>query len=310
MKVTHEDWRLLTAVGLIPAIVFAGSSYFFLVESPAYLATKGERGKAQEVLSILARQNGGLGNFGALKQTSASAAISPSWHKQIEALFGSRMVYTTLTVIYAVFVLNLIFYGTLYAVPQVADSIDMGTSPAISLLLGALWEFPGLLAGALFGTWFRRLPVILTCYVGMAFFLLSFAFGVSMRHLWYSQYVLHSALVGIKTFSNIAFVVVYQYSAEIYPAFARTTGNAVCVSCGRLGAILAPMVFEGLLAHYGRFSAFFLLLALLAAMNFVLVLFLPFETAGANLDDELEPVCPKIQGSKNPLTAMALKLGP
>merc|ERR1719487_1406084 len=47
-----------------------------------------------------------------------------------------------------------------------------------------------------------------------------------------------------KLFISAGFVVVYQYSIEIYPAVARATGTAICLAAGRFGAILCPLVYE------------------------------------------------------------------
>lgn len=305
----HLEWRSLTAASILPAMVLAAFALFFLVQSPAYLATKGEHAKARAVLKSMAHQNGVLTGSSAFRYENGpaeaveSAETGDSFRLQFQALFGWRMLYSTLTVVYSCFVLNIVFYGTLYAFPQVAENVNVGTSPAVGVLLGAIWEFPGLAAGALFGSWFRRLPVMSSCCAGMAGALSCFAFAVS-SHAWFSFYLLQGSLLGVKFFSNIAFVVVYQYAAEIYPAFARTTGNAVCISGGRFGAIVAPMLFEVLVDITGNFSTFFIFIAVLAAVNWCLVLMLPFETSGPDFDSELDPAV-----SKDGKATIARKVG-
>merc|ERR1719160_1339430 len=101
-----------------------------------------------------------------------------------------------------------------------------------------------------------------------------------MSHVWYAHYIIQGSILVIKMLSNTAFVVVYQYASEIYPSIARTTGSAICVSGGRLGAILAPVFFETLADYTGHFTSFFMMTSAFAAFNTVLAMFLPIETAG------------------------------
>jgi len=295
-RMKHLDWRSLTFVSALPGIVMAALAWMFLVQSPAYLASKGEDEKAREVIVVLARQNGAPEVSSSLRKEVRAAETTSSSDMLVQALFGRRMLFSTLTVIFSCFVLNLVFYGVLYGLPQVLEGgAESGTSPATGVILGAVWEIPGLMAAVVFGTYFRRLPVIIASNAGMACALVCFAFGLA-TNMWYSAYLIQAAIIAIKVLSNIAFVVIYQYASEIYPAFARTTGSAICVSGGRVGAIIAPVVFENLNAYTGNFGAFFLVCALLTAAVSVLSTLLPFETAGKNLDgesDEMEPTLAK-----------------
>lgn len=289
----HLEWRSLTAAGLLPAILLAVFAWLFLVQSPSYLATKGEHDQAREVIAKIARQNGRPAVPSELRQEAAAADSDGSFNTQYQALFGKRMWFSTTTVIFTCFVLNLVFYGVLYGLPQVVENVETGTSPAVSLLLGAVWELPGLLAGAVFGTWFRRLPIIYNVSALMACALAGFGIGVSLSHMWFSHYIIQGCLLMIKMLSNTLFVVVYQYASELYPATVRTTGSAICVSGGRLGAILAPVFFEILADFTGGFSAFFLFTSVCVAVNAILALFLPFETSNMSLDGEMEPTLAK-----------------
>lgn len=289
----HLDWRTLTAAGVLPALVLGVFAWMCLGESPTYLAAKGQHAEAREVLVSMARQNGAPAVSSSFRQEAVPSDPGGSFDAIKQAVFGRRMLFSTVTMLYTCFVLNLVFYGVLYGLPQVVENVDTGVKPAVSVLLGAVWELPGLLAGALFGTWFRRLPVIVGCYAVMAMALLGLGLGVSMSYMWFSGALIQFSVLLIKMTSNTAFVVVYQYTSEIYPAVARTSGSALCVSGGRLGAILAPVVFETLADYTGSFSTFFLLTSALSTMNSFLALFLPFETAGKSLDDEMEPTLGK-----------------
>jgi len=300
-RMRHLDWRSLTAVSALPGIVMAGLAWMFLVQSPAYLAAKGEHEEARKVIVVLARQNGAPEVSGTLRKEVRAAENGSSSDMTVQALFGRRMLFSTLVVIFSCFVLNLVFYGVLYGLPQVLEGgAESGTSPATGVILGAVWEIPGIMAAVFFGTYFRRLPVICASNAGMAVALVCFSFGLA-TNMWYSAYLVQAAIIAIKVLSNIAFVVIYQYASEIYPAFARTTGSAICVSGGRVGAIIAPVVFETLNDYTGNFSAFFLVCALLTALTAVMSTLLPFETAGKM--DEMEPTLAKEKSKA------ALKLG-
>merc|ERR1711974_163656 len=72
--------------------------------------------------------------------------------------------------------------------------------------------------------------------------------------------------MGIKSAGMVGFVSMYQYSTEIYPTVARTTGTAACVAGGRLGGMLAPLFYEMLEGAYG-FEAFFYLIGTCASLT-------------------------------------------
>merc|ERR1719335_430642 len=53
---------------------------------------------------------------------------------------------------------------------------------------------------------------------------------------WLSSSVLYDGYVGLKIFCAMCFVVIYQYTAELYPTTARATGLACCLAMGRIGS--------------------------------------------------------------------------
>merc|ERR1719221_271886 len=92
-----------------------------------------------------------------------------------------------------------------------------------------------------------------------------------------------AGIYGIKCFVAIGFVVVYQYSIEIYPTEARTTGTAINMGSGRVAGIISPLIFEAVVSMTGAFSVFFYLLIGCALLNFLLIPLLKYETFGMAL---------------------------
>lgn len=289
----HElDWRWLLLMGAIPSAVMLIFSYFFLHQSPSYLAIHGEYDQAVQVLKSMRHDNGADHVNVEFKPLPPRAPSTPleAIMAPMRVIFSVRMLFSTLVVIYSCYTLNMVYYGSLYAFPQVVTDVDMGSSPAMSLILGVLWEFPGILLAVACGTYFARKPVMVGYLFAVSVSLIAFAFGAKAQITdhsahWIYHGLMHAGYMGIKCFSVVGFVAVYQYSTEIYPTVARTTGTAACVAGGRLGGMVAPLIFETLLDRTGSFEAFFYFMGVLCIVNLVLVVLLPFETSGKALDD-------------------------
>mmetsp|Transcript_19568 Transcript_19568/g.58671 ORF Transcript_19568/g.58671 Transcript_19568/m.58671 type:complete len:506 (+) Transcript_19568:97-1614(+) len=303
------DWRWLTIMGTLPAIVFGVLGYFFLRQSPSFLAGQGETEAARGVLESMRADNGVPHvsvDFREIVHSTSRQERSPSLAlrvmEPVELIFSRRLLYSTLTVLYSCFTLNCIFYGVIYAVPQVVTKVDMGVSPAISILQGALCELPGVAMAIICGMMLPRKPVMIVYLAVVGISLLAFAAGAKATCCalpgqgvsLLEEFMLHGGLFGIKCFAQVGFVVVYQYSTEIYPVMARTTGSAACVAGGRVGGMTAPMIFEFLQSLTGSFDMFFHLIAMLCLLNFVLVIFLPFETFGKDLQDSIDEDTPLV----------------
>eukprot|EP00928_Gymnodinium_smaydae_P075409 TRINITY_DN58420_c0_g1_i1.p1 TRINITY_DN58420_c0_g1~~TRINITY_DN58420_c0_g1_i1.p1 ORF type:complete len:479 (+),score=77.40 TRINITY_DN58420_c0_g1_i1:86-1522(+) len=294
------DWRWLLLMGALPSLVCLVFSYFFLLQSPSYFAVHGEYESALEVLESMKHDNGAVDvvvDFKPLPPKKPSTHLEATLNP-IAVIFSRRLFYSTVAVIYSTFTLNVLFYGCLYAFPQVVKDIEMGTSPAVSLIIGALWEFPGNVLATAFGMYWPRKPVMLGYLLVTILSLIAFSVGAQQRidnkgpPQLGAELLLQGGYMGIKAFAQVGFVAVYQYSAEIYPTVSRTTGTAACVAGGRLGGMLAPLIFEWLLEYTGSLLTFFYFVASLCGFNLILVAFLPFETFGKSLEDNEDETCP------------------
>jgi len=289
------NWRRLFILSAIPAAFFGLLAFFFLQQSPSWLSVQGRQDEARRVLEHMRLENGAHHvsvEFKPSRPVVRGSSLWEAYMRPVRLIYSPRMFYSTVAVIYSCFTLNVVFYGCLYAFPQVVPTLKMGHTPATTLLVGALWEFPGFMMAIICGMYLARKPAMTAYLLLTCSSLVAFTLGASAGDVehWAPYSLLHGGYIGIKCFACIGFVCVYQYSTEIYPTEARTTGTAACVAGGRMGGILAPILFEKIMDITGSFEDFFYCIAVLCAMNLILVFFLPFETYGKKLDDELSPL--------------------
>jgi len=284
------DWRVLLQAGAFPAAFFGVLSFFVFQESPAWLANQGRYDEALEVLGKLASDNGyeGMDVHFQIADVDPQTQEQTGLREQLGIVFGSKMGPSTAIVCYSCFVLNFIFYGGLYAFPQVIAEVDFGGSPGANLLAGALWEFVGNAIGTMCAFYLLRKTAMKLFLVTCMCSLLCFTAGAANKNETTMKYVtLYAGYFGIKIFQCIGWLVVYMYATEIYPTKARATGTAVAMAGGRLAAMGSPLIFEYSQEQTGGFAFFFHLTAALCAVNILLVDLLPFETAGKSLKDDI-----------------------
>jgi MFS family permease len=299
----HLHWRWLLQMGAIPSAVFGVLAVVLLHQSPSYYAMTNQYDRAKDVLESMRHDNRAYDVPIDFKLAQKRSDLPPKLQRlsrrltitskrdlmrQVRVVFGPQLRVTTLIVMYSCFVLNLMYYGCLYAFPQVlASSSGMKEGAAIQLLVGALWEIPGEVLGIGMGMLMNRLPNIKVYLLLTGFSVLCFTLAMQV-HTKASIAFQTMGYYGIKCFVDIGFVVVYQYAIEVYPTEARTTGTAITMGCGRIAGIIAPLVFEGLYSQTGSFFTFFWILLGAVVLNFLLVQFLSIETQGKPLLDELE----------------------
>lgn len=288
-------WRSLLIFGAIPSLVFGILAFFFLLQSPLFLCCHGRYSEATDVLQAMRTDN--LAEEVPIT-FRINVAETPDMEKQqltflsqVQMVFNKEFMITTSVVVYSTFVLNLGYYGSLYAFPQVMAEIQMGGTPAMNLFLGAVFEILGVIMGVYCGMKMDRLPAMRMYLILFSGALCAFAIAAPLNDLnWIMTIFLYGGYWGIKFFTCIGFLVVYQYAAEVYPTPVRNTGMAICLAGGRVAAIIAPLLFELMLASFHTFVVFFYLIAVCAGLNWILVWFLPFETAGMLLKEGFDDI--------------------
>jgi len=288
----HLHWRWLLRMGTIPAAACLIMSMFFLYQSPSFLATNGHYDEAVKVLDAMKWFN---------SASSVSSEFTPPppnvdsslWEnsgKQASIVLGHQMLWSTIVAVFSCFTANFIYFGCMYAFPLLLPNVFRHTSAAFALFVGGLWELVGYMLGLIIGNWFTRKQALKIYLGGTVLSILIFnCASLVDKGSVAPQIALYVGCYGIRAVSAFGFVAIYQYVTEIYPTQARNTGSAFSFAGGRLGAMLAPIMYECLQNAFQSFAAFFFFAAACACLNFLLIDTLPFETAGTLLADN-EPL--------------------
>merc|ERR1719213_1493665 len=134
-------------------------------------------------------------------------------------------------------------------------------SPALSLMLSALFEIPGVLLALMLTNTVRRKT----------------ALTISFSILSIATIAMVSASAHRKHVVAAAFILVYLYIVEVYPTSVRSSGLAFCMTMGRLGAFVVPLTAE-LSMHLANTSFyFFAVLGIAGGIAAVACLFVPLE---------------------------------
>jgi len=304
------DWRWLLIVGAFPAVLLTFVAAAFLNESPSWLASHGNQAAARHVLSKMNRTNGSRCvclDFSPPPQHEDKREGGLSdLRRHACVIFGDTMLFSTLVSCFTLFSMNFVYYGGLYAFPQVFSmNVSMGMSPAVALLRGAVWTFPGYFMALAFDRVMDRRPTLMVSMCALTICMISFVQGgTNSQASWPHYYMLHVGYAGYKCFTTMLSSIGYQYSAELYPVTCRATGVAFASCMGRIGAMTAPLAFEWIVTLIGTWTVFFYMMAAFLTLNMILVAFLPFETRGKTLQEsaierhETEPLCKCLERGK------------
>mmetsp|Transcript_110301 Transcript_110301/g.172474 ORF Transcript_110301/g.172474 Transcript_110301/m.172474 type:complete len:482 (-) Transcript_110301:29-1474(-) len=277
----YLNWRLLLQEGAFPSIVFFIVALIWLLEAPGFLAKSGKYHEAKEVLTTMACDNGKPDmsvSFDYPQVDVVDQAVN-SHRSELSVVFSRQWLGTTVIMMYSCFVMNFIYYGSLYAFPQILpDVTTSNTSPAIALMIGACWEFLGYAIAAVASLMYPRKPTMKGYLVLTGLSVCLFAGGILISRTGIGDVMRHIGFYGTKCFVTVGYVVVYVYVSEVYPAEVKVTGTAVAFTCGRVGAMLASISYEVLTELSHSYSTFFVVCAVFCFSNLCFIYLLPHET--------------------------------
>jgi len=291
----HCTWKALCEYSALPALVFFLVSYLSLPESPHFLAAQGRYAELEDVLKEMAKVNGKELDLAPIQAcypsgSPAAAAIKDSSNgskysfvSAVQTLMGARFLSTTLFLCLAHFVKDFSVFGLAYALPQYFRFMEHLTV-GLQLVAMACLAVPGV---------FLSILLTRTQAVGHIFCMscsaaISSVFTLGMLEFLHDWISTMCAYV-VKAVALTYFIVTVVYTTEVFPTSMRNTAVGLCTCAGRMGSILAPLLFELSLHHGESTDAFmWMLCALMGVVAFAAPWCLTYETKGKALASSAE----------------------
>lgn len=229
--VRQFGWQEMFVLGALPALVLVPLMFFYLPESPSWLASQGRTAEARTVAEHygVSIEHHSTAEDRAEK-VGATMLLAPGWRRNSVAIWVAS------------FMGLLLVYGLNTWLPQImrAAEYDLGNSLGFLLVLNV-----GAIAGlAVAGRVADRVtPRIagIAWFLGSAVLLASLAIRLPLLGIY--AMVL---LTGFFVFSSQ--VLVYAFTAANHPPRVRATALGMSAGVGRLGAISGPVIGGTLLA--------------------------------------------------------------
>jgi MFS transporter, putative metabolite:H+ symporter len=258
-------WRYLFLAASFPAFL-AFAARLTLPESPYYLARRGRREEAAEVLRGITGRTVEMEELGS----------PPEPRTSVRELAARRLRGTSAMIVLVWIALNISYYGLFLWLPFVLQRQEKFSIDVYLLLtLSALSQFPGYAASIWLVDRIGRKPT-LALFLGLGG-VSALTFGLAD-----STPVYVAALFFVGFFNLGAWGAVYPYTSELFPTRLRSSAFGMVEGVGKGAAIGGPYLFGALIdwTHDTVWSLVFV--AAVMAVGAVVVLF-GRETRGTKL---------------------------
>ncbi|KAL9979763.1 hypothetical protein ACROYT_G017473 [Oculina patagonica] len=235
-----RDWRQLLVVTGVPGFFFT-AGFFFIPESVRWLLKKGRLTEARKILSNVARLNG---------KEMPDEKFDLTSEEQNERLGDFRDLFKTPRMIHKTlgswvmwFAASFISWGIAFSAPFIGGNIY------VNVLISTVAGLPAYPISAVLTMRVGRRKIL-----GVSFFLAAVgAIGALLlsdkaeSDKGYMAGKIFMSLVVAKFNSEIAFSLVYIYSAELFPTTVRNVGMGTSTASARVSAFAsayAPLLLE------------------------------------------------------------------
>jgi len=242
-------WKKLLLLASIPPGVMGLLATIFLPESPVYLASCGQRQEAIRVFNVFRRLNGRPDvcvDYTGDSQEKTHKTVALSAVQQLGIVFSRRLYRVTVILAYVAFVLNVFYYGGMYAQPQVMTK-GKGLAPGWEIVIGGPFDMVGILVATAVAQAFPRKHALCFSLVMAAVGIFCFGFAGSTEvRSTFMEIIYQFGVFSFYWVPAMAFIVFGQLAVESFPTLASTTGGSIAFCCGRVGAVSAPLLFENI----------------------------------------------------------------
>lgn len=277
-----DGWRIVQIISALPIVMLLWWRRS-LPESPRWLIQRGRSAEARaEVDRIESQvtQRGGvsLPPLEAFEIPIAGPRQGGTFVKNLAALFGSRMLQTTLMLWTLWIAITFSYYGFFTWIPSLLVKQGMTITKSFSYsIIIYLAQIPGYYSAAFVSEKLDRKWTI------VAYMVLG---GVS-AHLMSNARSDSSIMIAgflMSFFMNGTYAGIYAYTPELYPTAFRTTGMGVASAFGRIGGLSAPIIIGYGFSRIG-FGGIFTLTTIVLGAGALAVALLGMATAGKSLEE-------------------------
>lgn len=270
------NWRrIMTIVATLPAF-FCIAAFVLLSESPVWLACTGQHGAAQAGFAEVKQQNSAHSVEVQYEQRSISTREHLGTWEQFRIVFSADLWLMTCSLMSICFLGNVVSYGDYYALAQVLPDISLIPAAWQMSLRAGLSFFWVVLAVMLVNSMTRKHATILSVLaICGGSFLFLFGGAAQQPRSMLQETCFQSGTNMIAFAQQMLFVAVLQFAIEIYPPSTASTGSAVILATGRVGAMSAPMIFESLRYAGGSWTTFYIFSGSFAFVVAILFSFVP-----------------------------------
>jgi len=248
-----RDWRHFTMVTGAPGVLFV-SGWFFIPESVRWLLKKGRESEARTIFSNVARLNG--------KEMPEEALELPKEEKlgDLRDLFSSRkMAHKTLGSWLMWFSASFVSWGIAFSAPFVGGNIY------VNVVISAVAGLPAYPVSAFLTLKFGRRKILLVSFLVSAVGAIG-ALLLSDKAEYDKGFMagkIFMSMVVARFSIEIAFSLVYIYSAELFPTTLRNVGMGTSTASARVSAFASA--YAPLLLTVHRFLPFGIMAGLAVA---------------------------------------------
>ena len=276
--IPNFGWRWLFGIGAMPLILLP-LVIMLLPESPRWLVRNGRLGDANRALKKLGGDAVPAPAESMLASQRAVVKVAPT---KVTALFSDEYRRRTIIIIAMWFFTSFASFGLTTWVPSIYVTVfDIPVAKALlySAIASTVFLFVSPTVGVVIDHFGRRPPAI--CVTAIASIAL---LGLSI-HTPQSTAMLVTMVVTGQIAIFIGSMIVWPYTAEIYPTRVRALGLGMVSSTARAASMLTPLLVGGILSSGGSISIVFATFGFCALAAFTLWVTATRETARKSLDE-------------------------